>query len=60
MLIFHDLNLPAHFADRVFILKDGKIAALGTPEKVPTSRVLVDIYDLKMTVAKKPLLVSYF
>ena len=52
MLIFHDLNLPAHFADRVFILKDGKIAALGTPEKVPTCWVLVDMYGLKMTVVK--------
>jgi len=60
MLIFHDLNLTANFADRVVILNEDKIAALGTPEKVPTSRVSVHIYGLKMTVAKKPLLVSYF
>ena len=60
MVIFHDLNLTAHFADRVAILKEGKIAALGTPEKALTSRILRDIYGLKMTVTKKPLRVSYF
>ena len=60
LAIFHDLNLTAHFADRVALLDEGKIAALGTPKKVLQPKILQDIYGLKMTVSKKPLRVSYF
>ena len=60
LAIFHDLNLTAHFADRVALLYEGKIAALGTPKKVLQPKILQDIYGLKMTVSKKPLRVSYF
>ncbi len=60
MVIFHDLNLTAHFANRVALLAKGKISALGTPEKVLTPDILEDVYGLKMTVSRKPLRVSYF
>lgn len=60
MVIFHDLNLTAHFADRVALLSEGRIVACGTPEKVLKPKILEDIYGLRMAVSKRPLRVSYF
>ena len=60
MVVFHDLNLTAHFADKVALLSEGRIAAFGTPEQVLTPAILGDIYGLAMTVSKKPLRVSHY
>ena len=60
MVVFHDLNLTAHFADKVALVSEGKIAAYGTPEQVLEPEILSNIYGLAMTVSKKPLRVSYF
>lgn len=59
MIVFHDLNLTAHFVDKVVLLSEGKIAALGIPEKVLNPEILIDIYGLPMSVSKQPLRVSY-
>lgn len=61
--IMHDLNLAAHYADRVLILKEGKIIALGSPEETLTSDFLADAYAIKTQVlvhptTHKPLIVS--
>src|SRR3569623_2075130 len=37
VVITHDLNLAATFADEVLMLKDGRIAAKGTPSEVLTA-----------------------
>ena len=60
MVVFHDLNLTAHFADKIALISEGKIAAYGTPEQVLEPEILSNIYGLAMTVSKKPLRVSYF
>ena len=36
LAVFHDLNLAARFCDRVILLKDGNIMAVGTPGDVLT------------------------
>ena len=60
MVIFHDLNLTAHFANKVALLSEGRIAAFGTPENVLNPKILEDTYGLNMAVSEKPLRVSYF
>ena len=60
MVIFHDLNLTAHFATKVALLSEGRIVAFGTPKNVLNPKILEDIYGLKMAVSEKPLRVSYF
>jgi iron complex transport system ATP-binding protein len=42
----HDLNLALQYADRIAVLKDGKIAALGLPEAL-TTQVVREVYDVE-------------
>lgn len=42
--VIHDLNIAATFCDKLYILKDGEIAAYGTPKEVLTPQQLKDIY----------------
>lgn len=54
VLISHDLNLASLYCDRLVLLRDGIIAADGTPDEVLSSRVLQETYQVKMTVSKGP------
>jgi iron complex transport system ATP-binding protein len=42
----HDLNHALQFADRIAVLKDGKIVALGLPEAL-TAQVVREVYDVE-------------
>jgi iron complex transport system ATP-binding protein len=42
----HDLNHALQFADQIAVLKDGKIAALGSPN-VLTGQVIREVYDVE-------------
>ncbi len=50
----HDLNMAALYCDRLYVLKDGKVAFYGTPEEVLTSENIYDIYGVKSSVEKHP------
>ena len=40
LAILHDLNLAAAFADRIMLLHEGKVFAIGSPEEVLTEKKL--------------------
>jgi iron complex transport system ATP-binding protein len=44
LAVLHDLDLAARFADRVALLTDGELVALGTPEQVLTAQRLSAVY----------------
>ena len=44
LCISHDLNLAAEFCDRLMILGDGTIRALGAPEEVMQENILQDVF----------------
>lgn len=44
LCISHDLNLAAEFCDRLMILGDGAIRALGAPEEVMQETILQDVF----------------
>jgi heme transport system ATP-binding protein len=52
--IMHDLNLAAHYADRILLLKDGCIIALGAPEEALTSKNLKAAYAIETQVLQHP------
>ncbi|MCI2429425.1 ABC transporter ATP-binding protein [Candidatus Acetothermia bacterium] len=48
ILSLHDLNLAARFADRVALLSEGQLLALGTPETVLTPENIERVYQMRV------------
>lgn len=53
-MVLHDLMLAANFADRVLLLKDGRISADGAPGEVLTAENLLNVYNLHVSVSRGP------
>ena len=54
LLVLHDLNLASLYADRVALLKDGQIFAIGSPAGVLTSANLHEVYQVPVHVIPHP------
>lgn len=50
IVVLHDLNFAAAYADRVVALKDGAIVAAGTPAELMCDDVLTEIFDTEVRV----------
>ncbi len=50
LTVLHDLNLAALFCRRILLLRDGRVAADGPPERVFTREILEDVYRSKVLV----------
>ncbi|MFS0638666.1 ABC transporter ATP-binding protein [Mesobacillus foraminis] len=55
VMVLHDINLSARYADHIFALHQGKLVAQGEPSKVITSTLIKDIFGLDCTVIKDPI-----
>lgn len=54
LIILHDLNLAAQYADRILMLKNGQIVALGTPKNVLTSETIHQTFAVKVSIINHP------
>lgn len=54
VVITHDLNLAAEFADEVIMLQEGRIAAKGAPEKVLTAENVRDVFGVDVLLDENP------
>ena len=54
VVITHDLNLAAEFADEIILLKDGRIAAKGTPAEVLTAENIEDVFGVRVLLDENP------
>ena len=54
IVIIHDLNLAARFADRIVILDGGRIVETGTPDEVLREDILSEVYDTPVKVIRDP------
>lgn len=52
---FHDLNLAAAFCDRLCVLDQGRLVAIGTPAEVLTAELLQQVFGLQALVDTHPL-----
>ncbi|WP_454165778.1 iron ABC transporter ATP-binding protein [Gordonia iterans] len=50
VVVIHDLNFAAAYADRIIALKDGVIAADGTPDEIMDAALLSDIFETDVQV----------
>jgi iron complex transport system ATP-binding protein len=54
IVVTHDINLAAEFADRVMLLKNGREIAEGPPHSVFTRDLLREVFDLEVLVDAHP------
>ena len=52
--VFHDLNLAAEFCDRIVLMSEGQVRAIGTPAEVLTMEHLRDEYGITAMVQTNP------
>lgn len=50
IMICHDLNIAAKYADSILMMKDGTIYSAGTPEEVMTEENISAVYDVRCRV----------
>jgi iron complex transport system ATP-binding protein len=54
LLVSHQLNLVARFADHIVLLHAGRVAAAGTPAQVMQGEVLERVYEWPLVVTRDP------
>jgi iron complex transport system ATP-binding protein len=55
VVVTHDVNLAAEFADRVLLLKDGQALASGPPREVLTPATLRELFEIEVLVDAHPI-----
>ncbi|MFA5614604.1 MAG: ABC transporter ATP-binding protein [Methanoculleus sp.] len=53
--VFHDLNLAAYYCDRLIMLKESKVFAVGEPADVLTRETIHAVYGIDVLVKTHPL-----
>jgi len=55
IVVLHDLNLAAQFADRILLMKNGQVASHGKPEEVFQQEIISEAYNFPCAICKHPL-----
>lgn len=50
IIVLHEINYAAAYADRIIALKEGRVIASGPPEQIVETSVLKDIYGIEIAV----------
>ena len=50
VLVLHDINVAAAYADRIVGMRDGRLIVDGTPEQVMRTDVLADVFGMEIPV----------
>jgi iron complex transport system ATP-binding protein len=54
IVAMHDLELAARFCDRLAVLRDGRLVALGPPEAVLTPGRVADVFAVRARIRREP------
>ena len=46
----HHLNIASMYCDRLFVMKNGRIVGMGTPQEVLTKEFIKEIYDIDVEI----------
>ena len=52
VLVHHDLNLASEFSDKMGLMKNGRLIALGAPEEVLVREALEEAYEVPIEVVE--------
>ncbi|HXD28950.1 MAG TPA: ATP-binding cassette domain-containing protein [Arthrobacter sp.] len=54
VVVIHDINFAAHYADHICAVKDGKVVEFGTPGQIMTDAVLTRVFETPVQVIQGP------
>jgi iron complex transport system ATP-binding protein len=54
VMVLHDLNLAARYADHLVAMRDGKLHVFGTPEDVLTEENVRHVFGIESRVIEDP------
>src|SRR5215208_5844057 len=54
LVVTHDINLAAQFADNILLMKQGKTVHSGRPEEVPRPDILQNVFEIRLLVDAHP------
>jgi iron complex transport system ATP-binding protein len=54
VMVLHDLNLAARYSHHMIALKEGRIAAAGTPDEVMSERTLDEVFGITVHITRDP------
>lgn len=60
VMVLHDINLSARYADYIFAVHKGNLVAQGTPSEVITEGLMKQVFGLDCAVIKDPVSASPF
>ncbi|MBK1812794.1 ABC transporter ATP-binding protein [Clostridium sp. YIM B02505] len=60
VMVLHDINLSARYADYIFALRKGKLIDQGAPSEIITSELIHNVFDLDCVVIQDPVSSSPF
>lgn len=52
--VLHDINLAARYSDRLALLRQGHLWAIGTPTEMLTPHTLKDVFDIDVAILQTP------
>lgn len=52
LVVLHDLNLAAHYADRIYLMKNGGIYRTGAPGEILTTSNVRSVFDFDVSIIK--------
>ena len=55
VMVLHDLNLAARYADELVAVVDGRVHASGAPADIVTAELVRDVFGLESTIIEDPL-----
>ena len=55
VMVLHDINLSARYADYMFAMRQGQLVAEGKPSEVITSELIEHVFGLNCTVIQDPI-----
>ncbi len=54
VMVLHDLNLAARYADLLVVMADGRVVAQGSPGEVLTSALMLEVFGLTAEIVEDP------
>lgn len=54
LIVLHDLNLAAQYADRIALMRAGRLIAAGAPSEVLTAEIVRDVFGVAVQVMDHP------